>query len=77
METIVSSIPNERKNACAIHLMRNMLAKYADKYEISFDEALFKFTESNVYDTLFDFDTEVWKEGPDYLMMLFDEALQI
>lgn len=71
METIASSIPEERKNACAIHLMRTMLAKFADSHGISFDEALLRFTESDAYDTLFDFDTEVWKEGPDYLMMLF------
>ena len=75
METIVNSIPEERKNTCAIHLMRTMLVKFADSCGISFDEALFRFTESETYDTLFDFDTEVWKEGPDYLLMLFNEDL--
>ena len=75
METIVNSIPEERKNACAIQIMRTMLAKFSDNRGISFDEALLQFTQSDVYETLFDFDTEVWKEGPDYLMMLFKEEL--
>ena len=75
METIVNSIPEESKNACAIQIMRTMLAKFSDSHGISFDEALLQFTQSDVYETLFDFDTEVWKEGPDYLMMLFKEEL--
>ena len=75
METIVNSIPEERKNACAIQIMRTMLAKFSDNRGISFDEALLQFTQSDVYETLFDFETEVWKEGPDYLMMLFKEEL--
>lgn len=69
------TIPTNRKNSCAIRLMRTMLLKYAELYGVSFEEAMLRFTESNAYEILFDFETEVWKEGPDYLMMLFEEAL--
>jgi hypothetical protein len=55
--------------------MRTMLVKYAEKHQLSFDEAMLRFSESSAYEMLFDFETEVWKEGPDYLMMLFEEAL--
>ncbi len=75
MATIVNSVPEENKNSCAIRLMRTMLAKFSESQGIRFEEALLQFMQSGVYDILFDFETEVWKEGPDYLMMLFKEAL--
>ncbi len=31
------------------------------------------FAQSRTYDALFDFDAEIWKEGPDYLRGLYDE----
>ena len=59
----------------AVTLMQRMLEKYAAKYRISSDEALMRFANSPVYEALFDFDgTELWKEGPDYLLKLFEEA---
>jgi hypothetical protein len=75
METTRQTISTDKKNACAIRVMRTMLVKYAEKHQLSFDEAMLRFSESSAYEMLFDFETEVWKEGPDYLMMLFEEAL--
>ncbi|MCQ2442643.1 MAG: hypothetical protein MJ077_05910 [Oscillospiraceae bacterium] len=75
MATTADTIPTKQKNSCAIRLMRTMLLKYAEREAISFDEAMLRFAESSAYELLFDFDTEVWREGPDYLMMLFEEAL--
>ena len=34
---------------------------------------MLQFTESATYETLFDFDTAVWKEGPDYLLDVYEE----
>ena len=31
----------------------------------SYEEALLRFTSSRAYEALFDFDTEIWKEGSD------------
>lgn len=36
---------------------------------------MIQFAESNTYEMLFDFDTAVWKEGPDYLLDLYEEEL--
>ena len=69
------SIPFETKEACAVETMRYMLQKYAEDANISFEDALLKFSMSTTYRALFDFDTEVWKEGPDYLRSLFERAL--
>lgn len=76
MATTYETISDKRKNCCAVALMRRMLVKYSQKSAIPFDDALLLFTGSPVYDDLFDYETEIWKEGPDYLMQLFEESLQ-
>lgn len=68
-------VPAATKEACAIETMRYMLQNYARDKQISFEDALLTFSSSSTYQVLFDFDTEVWKEGPDYLRSLFDHAL--
>ena len=75
METYTSTISDKRKNACAIHLMRNMLIKYLDKHNVSFEDAMLDFTKSNTYEALFDYSDAIWKEGPDYLLDLYEEEL--
>ncbi len=63
--------PNED---CAIMTMRCMLQEYAQEKDISFLQALTTFAASTTYAVLFDCSTAVWKEGPDYLRCLFEEA---
>lgn len=75
MVTYVETVSDRRKNACAINLMRNMLVKYSQKHKTSFENAMIHFAESATYELLFDFDTAVWKEGPDYLLDLYEEEL--
>lgn len=77
MATTHETIPDKRKNGCAVALMRRMLIKYSQNKGIPFDDALLQFTSSPTYDDLFDYETEIWKEGPDYLMQLFEETLQM
>ena len=69
------SASDQIKNTCAINLMRNMLVKYVQKHNTSFENTMIQFAESNTYEMLFDFDTAVWKEGPDYLLDLYEEEL--
>ena len=69
------TVTDERKNACAVNLMRNMLMKYAKLHDISFEEAIIRFAESSTYNMLFDFDTAIWREGPDYLLATYEEEL--
>jgi hypothetical protein len=52
-----------------------MFIKYAQKYNISFEKAMVQFTASSTYEMLFDFETAVWKEGPDYLLELYEEEI--
>ena len=75
MAMSTNQVSDKRKNACAVNLMRSMLVKYARKHNIPFEDAMLQFTESVTYETLFDFDTEIWKEGPDYLLDIYEEEL--
>lgn len=52
--------------------MRSMLETYSEKHNIPFSEALERFANSPVYDGLFDFDTGLWAEGPDYLLSFYE-----
>lgn len=72
----MEQISDKEKEYCAVSTMRRMIEKYADKSGISFDEAMLLFTNSSVYEALFDYMTNIWREGPDYLMGLFEDALK-
>ena len=73
MEPSVNTISSERKEATAITVMRTMLVTYSEEKHIPFEQAILDFSQSETYEDLFDFDTEIWKEGPDYLRGLYDE----
>lgn len=76
METFAdTSVLDATKEACAIETMRYMLQNYSQDKGISFEDALLTFTTSSTYEVLFDFETGVWREGPDYLRSLFEKAL--
>lgn len=62
-----------QKETCAIIAMRDMLRKLVVREKISYKEALFLFTSSNTYNSLFDFDTGIWKENSEYLLDLYEE----
>ena len=76
METYAKNVSDKTKNACAVVLMRNMLLKYSERHNLSFEMAMPQFGKSSTYESLFDFDTAIWKEGPDYVMELYEEELQ-
>lgn len=71
-----NSVPDETKEACAIETMHYMLRYYAQDKNISFESALLLFVSSSTYQVLFDFETGVWREGPDYLRCLFEKAIK-
>lgn len=72
----MEQISDKEKEYCAVSTMRRMIEKYADKNGISFDDAMLLFTNSNAYEALFDYETDIWREGPDYLMGFFEDALK-
>ena len=71
MEIENNNISYSQKNSCAIKTMRTMLLKLSDKTNKPFEKLLLEFTKSPTYEALFDFETEIWKEGPDYLLELY------
>ena len=73
MATAGNTVTNEMKEATAITVMRCMLVTFSEEKHIPFEQAMLDFSKSRTYEDLFDFDTEIWKEGPDYLRDLYDE----
>ena len=76
MPTSDPPVTKERKEATAITVMRCMLTSYAKEKQIPFEQALLNFSQSRTYEALFDFSTEIWKEGPDYLRGWYEEELE-
>lgn len=74
MTTNPEIISDEIKEICAIITMRDMVQYLAERENISYEDAMFRFANSVAYETLFDFRTAVWKEGPVYLLALYDEG---
>ncbi len=68
-------ITDEMKSWCACTTMRDMLLREAQENHISYEEALLQFAASKTYEGLFDFDTAIWKEGPEYLRELYEEEI--
>lgn len=70
-----TEITDEVKEACAIETMHCMVRQYAADNGISFEDAFFTFATSSTYQVLFDFETAVWKERPEYIRSLFERFL--
>lgn len=68
-------VTEKQKEYCAVTVMRRMIEKYAKQNGISFEDMMYAFSESSVYEALFDFETDIWKEGPDYLIALYEEEI--
>ena len=68
-------IDESTKEMSAVYIMELMLSDYAKKHSISFDEAMKLFVFSNTYKVLFDYETGVWKEGPNYILGLFENEM--
>ena len=64
---------DSQKECCAVIAMREAVETLAAREKISYEEALLRFTSSRAYEALFDFDTEIWKEGSDYKLVLDNE----
>ena len=53
------------------------LEKYSEKHNVSFDKAFSIFAKSQIYNQLFNYETRLWTEGPDYLLKLFEDNIDI
>ena len=75
MNTPDSSVPTKVKEATAIVVMRCMLVYYAREQGVPFERVALEFARSKTYEDLFDFDDGIWREGPTYLRVLYEEEL--
>ena len=66
-------VTTAQKEYCAVSTMRRLLEKYSREKGIEFKDALVQFANSVVYSALFDYDTGLWMEGPDYLRDTWDK----
>ena len=72
MEISNYSFTDSQKESCAVTAMRDAVISLSIREEIPYEEALLRFTNSRVYNALFDYTTEIWKESADYLLSLYD-----
>lgn len=72
METSSCNFTDSQKESCAVTAMRDAVLSLSAREGIPYEEALLRFTSSRVYNALFDYGTEIWKESPDYLLSLYD-----
>lgn len=76
METLENEeVTEQQKELCVIAIVRRMIEKYSEEKSIPYDEAFLDFAKSRTYKAVFDFDTGLWKEGPDYFISLYEEEL--
>lgn len=72
METSSCNFTDAQKESCAVTAMRDAVLALSARESIPYEEALLRFTKSRVYDALFDYSTEIWKESSDYILSLYD-----
>lgn len=66
------AVTNGQKLYCANNLTAMVLRNLSMDYPEKTQKELFKFfSGSKTYSLLYDFQTGLWKEGPDYLISLF------
>ncbi len=70
----LDEVTDEQREHCALSTMRMAVAEYARQKGLSFEEAFLLFSRSPVYRMLFDFETALWKEGPHYVLALFEKS---
>ena len=54
------------RNACADMILADAIEDYADEEGISLGEARNRLLQSKAYTCLYDLESGLWKEGPDY-----------
>ncbi len=74
MATSDYNFTDSQKESCAVDLMRETVEELSLRDGISYEDALLHFTSSKIYDALFDYDTGIWREGPDYIISLYDHC---
>ena len=65
-------INKNQVESAALALLQRSLEKYSEDLGISYEDALSIFSRSKTYEELFDLDSLLWTQGPDYLLAVFE-----
>ena len=68
----MTEISIEQMESAALAVLQRALEKYSEQRNISYEEALLEFSHSKTYKTLFDYDSLLWTQGPDYLISIYE-----
>ena len=61
----------EQKNFCADLSLTDAIMDMAEEEGISLQEARSRIIKSKAYDALYDFETGLWENGPDYFRAFY------
>lgn len=62
-------LKKKQKEYCANNLAAMVIEKLRDMYpEVRFSKLVSDFMDSKTYKLLYDFETGMWAEGPDYIL---------
>ena len=61
----------EQKTFCADLILTDAIMDMAEEEGITLQEARSKFIKSKAYDALYDFETGLWANGPDYFRAFY------
>lgn len=67
-----SDLNKSQKECAATAILADAVETFAERENISCEEALLRFASSVVYDALYDYETGIWKESGKYLISLYD-----
>ncbi len=72
----MSELTTSQIESAALAVLQRAMEKYSEKMHISYEEAFVEFASSNTYKELFDFDSLLWTQGPDYLIDIYEAELR-
>ena len=67
---------SDKKKFCADLILSDAIQDLAEKESITISEARTKIIRSKAFKALYDYETNLWQEGPDYLLSYYLEELR-
>jgi len=72
----MNEVTNKQKESAALATLQRALEKVSEKQNLSYEEVLSTFSRSKTYKELFDYDTLLWTQGPDYLLAVYEAEVK-
>ncbi len=72
----MNDLTTNQMESATLSVIQRAMEKYSEKQHVSYEDAFIAFTCSNTYKELFDFDSLLWTQGPDYLIDIYEAKLQ-